>query len=154
MKKTLFLLFVIACISLISCENDDYKLPEQPQQAKYELNVGESLILTPHVSSSSAIYRWFVDGKLTSNSKDFHFKALKSGNSNVTLETTLNGSTTKTVYTVSVSYQLQSSLNSYSLTSSNGTSTTGGYYWNQTYSNTKFTSGIFTFSHTGGVESG
>lgn len=49
---------------------------------------------------------------------------------------------------------LASELDSFTLNSSNGISTTGGYYWNQTYTNTNFQTTNFKFSHTGGSVSG
>ncbi len=49
---------------------------------------------------------------------------------------------------------LTNDLNGFTLNADNGTATTGGFYWNQTYSNTKFQTTNFTFSHTGGNVSG
>lgn len=49
---------------------------------------------------------------------------------------------------------LAAELDAYTLNASNGIATTGGLYWNQTYSNTRFATTNFTFSHTGGVNSG
>lgn len=58
------------------------------------------------------------------------------------------------LYSKASTISLANELNSFSLTETNGISTVGGYYWNQTYSNTKFTTTNFTFSHTGGTVSG
>lgn len=52
------------------------------------------------------------------------------------------------------SISLANDLNGVTLNASNGTATTGGFYWNQTYSNTKYQTTNFTFSHTGGTVSG
>lgn len=154
MKKLLFGLAAAIGLTLFSCNNDDNVLPEQRQPAKYEINIGETLKMSPPSHLEGASYRWIVNGEPVSSSETFSFKATRSGISKVILETRQNGNLTRTTYAVSVSYQLQTTLSSYTLNASNGTSTTGGYYWNQTYSNTRFTSGIFTFSHTGGVQSG
>lgn len=43
---------------------------------------------------------------------------------------------------------LAADLDGYTLNATNGRPTTGGYYWNQTYSNTLFATTNFTFSHT------
>lgn len=43
---------------------------------------------------------------------------------------------------------LSSELDAFTLNATNGTSTTGGFYWDQTYTNTKFQTSNFQFSHT------
>lgn len=52
------------------------------------------------------------------------------------------------------SISLASELDAFTLNASNGISTTGGYYWNQTYTNNNFQTDNFKFSHTGGAVSG
>lgn len=47
-----------------------------------------------------------------------------------------------------------SELDTFTFGSSNGIPTTGGIYWDQTYTNTQFQTTNFTFSHTGGTASG
>lgn len=51
---------------------------------------------------------------------------------------------------------LMAELNAYTLNNTNGIEQISGrgYYWNQTYTDTKFATANFTFSHTGGVQSG
>ncbi len=53
-------------------------------------------------------------------------------------------STRATATTISLAQELDA----VTLNAANGTATVGGFYWNQTYSNTKFTTPNFTFSHT------
>lgn len=52
------------------------------------------------------------------------------------------------------SISLASELDAFTLNASNGISTTGGYYWDQTYTNNNFQTDNFKFSHTGGAVSG
>lgn len=48
---------------------------------------------------------------------------------------------------------LATALKNFTLNSSTGIHTSNGYYWNQTYSDSLFKAGSFTFSHTGSVVS-
>ncbi len=155
MKKLLVFFAAIAAIFMVSCTNEeDTHLIEKSKTLSYVIDEGQAITLNPLNRTAGANYRWYVDNELVGTEASLKFKGTKSGVNEVVLKTNINGVERTTTYSVSVTYQLLTSLNTFSLNSSNGTSTTGGYYWNQTYSNTNFTSGIFTFSHTGGDVSG
>lgn len=155
MKKLVLLFAAVAAMTFISCSNEeDNLITEKPAALSYVIDEGQTITLDPLSRSAGAKYRWYVNNKLVSTETSLKFKGTESGLNEVVLKTISNGVERSTTYSVSVTYQLNTSLNAFTLNSSNGTSTTGGYYWNQTYSNTNFTSGIFTFSHSGGVVTG
>lgn len=157
MKKLYYFLFLLIGLVSVSCTNnetDNNLVVSQKVSKNLEIGEGESLVLKPLNVQTDATYRWYVNDELVVVTSSFKFEGTKVGMNKVILETEVNGSKTYTIYSVNVLIQLSSTLSNYSLTSSNGTSTNGGYYWNQTYSDSLFTSGIFTFSHTGGLTSG
>lgn len=140
---------------LASCTNDTETLfTEQAKKLELEVSQGETLTITPLSAKANTEYRWYIDGKLVATTPTLLFKGTKPGLNTVVLKARTNGVEATTTYAVNVTIQLATTLNAFTLNSTNGTATTGGYYWNQTYSNTQFTSGIFTFSHSGGPVSG
>jgi hypothetical protein len=157
MKKLYCFFFLLIGLVSVSCTNnetDNNLVVSQNVSKDLEVGEGESLVLKPLHTQTGATYRWFVNDELVATTPTFKFESTKVGMNKVLLETKVNESKTYTTYSVNVLIQLSRTLSNYSLTSSNGTSTNGGYYWNQTYSDSLFTSGIFTFSHTGGLTSG
>jgi hypothetical protein len=157
MKKIYYFFFLLIGLVPISCTNnetEDNLVVSQNVSKNLEVGYGESLVIKPLNTKVDATYRWYVKNELVATTSTYKFDGKKVGVNKVLLETEVNGVKTYTTYSVNVLIQLSSTLSNYSLTSSNGTSINGGYYWNQTYSDSLFNCGIFTFSHTGGITSG
>lgn len=158
MKNRLYLLlaaFILAGIS--SCNKEDELASTSLQPTSFQVKEKKSIVIEPEIKDKSAQYAWFVDGKLTSTANKLTVTGEKVGVKTITLKTTYLGKTTTSGYSVTVlPYNINYvtlDVSGYNL-SQNGIATTGGYYWNQTYADTKFQSQIFTFSHTGGNVSG
>lgn len=158
MKKQL-LNFCVLCVlaSFISCSQE--KQPVQSLIKELRTKEGKSIVITPEMTSANSQFAWYKNGELISTDETFTFEGETEGVEYIELHTqTRNGVEAVTNYKVNVvpynADYVTLNLDTYTLNSTNGISTTGGYYWNQTYYDTKFQHQIFTFSHTGGGVSG
>lgn len=158
MKTKIFVLGVMA-LTFAGCQNiereNDLSVVNQRTEEVKAL-VDRPLVMEAPVKGADS-YAWFRNGKLVSTDSEYTFQEEKSGTYNVVLETTTRGVQSKVTYAVSNEITLSSELNQFVLNSDNGIQPEGqtGYYWNQTYTNTKFhETPHFTFSHTGGNVSG
>ncbi|AVM57553.1 hypothetical protein C3V43_07125 [Bacteroides heparinolyticus] len=153
MKTKIFVLGVMA-LTFAGCQNtereNDLSVVNQRTE-EVEALVDRPLVMEAPVKGADS-YAWFRNGKLVSTDSEYTFQEEKSGTYNVVLETTTRGVQSKVTYAVSNEITLSSELNQFVLNSGNGIQPEGqtGYYWNQTYTNTKFhETPHFTFSHTG-----
>lgn len=157
MKKLFYLLQLIILLGFTACSGEDSfeQVKQQPTtEVTLKANLNKSLIIKPNITRSGAQYEWYVNGEYVSSDSQLNFLSNKTGRCSVVLKTIVNGTKTVTLYTVNTIISLVSELNDFTLNSTNGVATTGGYYWNQTYSNNKFQTANFIFSHTGGAVSG
>ncbi len=158
MKKHVFYLLLVALLAgFVSCSNEDDAPRTDCSNLNLQVKENTSIVIEPETTAPSAKYTWYVNGKCVSSDTKLKFTGEKVGVQTVLLKTTYLGRESTTNYIVNVlPYNINYvtlDVSSYNLVQ-NGTATTGGYYWNKTYSDTKFQSQIFTFSHTGGDVSG
>ncbi|MGI6794581.1 DUF4465 domain-containing protein, partial [Bacteroides sp. KG68] len=152
MRTKLFALSVMA-LAFAGCQNTEWENDSavvNQSTEEVEALINRPVVMEAPVKGADS-YAWFRNGKLVSTDSEYTFREEKSGMYNVVLETSKRGVQSKVTYRVTNSINLSSELNQFVLNSGNGIQPPGqtGYYWNQTYTNTKFNRPHFTFSHTG-----
>ena len=158
MKKISFVLG-LGLMMLTACQQeDDFDLKSQIREAEtieVNANVGVPVRLEAGIPDADS-YAWYVEGTLVSTASAYVFEPETSGKADIVLETVKNGVVRKVVYATNSTYSLAADLATYDLATNGITynASVPNYYWDKTYSNTQFSVGIFTFSHTGGDVSG
>lgn len=152
MRTKLFALSVMA-LAFAGCQNTEWENDSavvNQSTEEVEALINRPVVMEAPVKGADS-YAWFQNGKLVSTDSEYTFQEEKSGMYNVVLETSKRGVQSKVTYAVTNSINLSSELNQFVLNSGNGIQPPGqtGYYWDQTYTNTKFNTPHFTFSHTG-----
>lgn len=157
-SKILQGMLLVALLAACSKDDEPLQLPSQPQEAtqaiELKTNINEILLLQPNHIQANAQYEWFVNGELVSSTPSYNFVSSQTGETEVLLKITEGEMVRSLTYRIYSYASLASELNNFTLNASNGIETLGGYYWNQTYTDTKFQTANFTFSHTGGVVTG
>lgn len=157
-SKILQCILLVALLAACSKDDENLQVPSQPQEIaqtiELEANLNEALLLQPRNIQANAQCEWFVNGELVASTLSYNFVSNQTGETEVLLKITEGEMVRSLRYNIFTLKSLASELNNFTLNASNGVETLGGYYWNQTYADTKFQTANFTFSHTGGVVTG